>query len=143
MLVTAESCTGGWIAKVVTDVPGSSAWFERGFVTYSNDAKRDLLGVSEVSLDRFGAVSAEVAAEMARGALSHSRGHVALAVTGIAGPQGGSEEKPVGTVFFAWTLQDGRTRTQRLQFAGDRAEVRHQTVRVSLERLIELLQASG
>ena len=107
LLVSAESCTGGWVAQVVTSIPGSSAWFERGFVTYSNAAKRELLGVEAATLKKHGAVSEETAREMARGALARSKGNLALAVTGIAGPGGGSRDKPVGTVCFAWCLQEG------------------------------------
>ena len=142
-LVTAESCTGGWIAKVVTDVPGSSTCFDRGFVTYSNPSKEELLGVRAETLAAHGAVSAETAEEMARGALAHSRGDVALAVTGIAGPDGGSEDKPVGTVIFAWMRRDAEPIIQRVQFAGDRNEVRHQSVRLGLGRLLEILTAGG
>jgi len=151
-LATAESCTGGWVAKVVTDIPGSSAWFDRGFVTYGDLAKQEMLGVSAATLDAEGAVSEAVVREMALGALSRSRAQVALAISGIAGPAGGSEDKPVGTVWFAWALHgalrgigpggdEPRTeiRAQLLQFAGDREEVRHQSVRVALERLLELL----
>jgi nicotinamide-nucleotide amidase len=150
-LATAESCTGGWVAKVVTDIPGSSAWFDRGFVTYGDLAKQEMLGVSAATLDAEGAVSEAVVREMALGALSRSRAQVALAISGIAGPAGGSEDKPVGTVWFAWALHgampgsdaDGgprpEVRSQLLQFAGDREEVRHQSVRVALERLLELL----
>jgi nicotinamide-nucleotide amidase len=138
-LVTAESCTGGWIAKVVTDIPGSSAWFDRGFVTYSNRSKREMLGVSAASLTGPGAVSAGVVAEMAGGALARSGGDVAVAVSGIAGPGGGSEEKPVGTVYFAWAVPGRQPEVKRMQFAGERDEVRHQTVRLALERLMELL----
>ena len=139
ILTTAESCTGGWIAKVVTDIPGSSAWFDRGFVTYSNAATREMLGVAETSLAEHGAVSSEVASEMAAGAIARSKAGVALAVTGIAGPGGGSDEKPVGTVYFAWVVPGREMQVQRVQFAGDRDEVRHQTVRLALERLLELL----
>jgi nicotinamide-nucleotide amidase len=151
-LATAESCTGGWVAKVVTDIPGSSAWFDRGFVTYGDLAKQEMLGVSAATLDAEGAVSEAVVREMALGALSRSRAQVALAISGIAGPAGGSEDKPVGTVWFAWALHGALHRTrpggdeprteirvQLLQFAGDREEVRHQSVRVALERLLELL----
>lgn len=138
-LTLAESCTGGWIAKVVTDIPGSSAWFERGFVTYSNAAKAELLGVRPQTLDAHGAVSEPVVLEMAAGALAHSRAQVAVAVSGIAGPAGGSADKPVGTVWFAWSIPDARPWTERLQFAGDRGEVRHQAVRVALEVLLERL----
>lgn len=140
-LATAESCTGGWIAKVVTDIPGSSAWLERGFVTYSNQSKQELLGVSANTLARTGAVSVETVTEMALGALANSRADLAVAVTGIAGPGGGSEEKPVGTVVFAWVRRGEEPLTQRVQFAGERDEVRHQSVRLALERLLELLPA--
>ena len=143
LLATAESCTGGWIAQVVTSVPGSSAWFDRGFVTYSNQAKQEMLGVAPETLAAHGAVSAQVAAEMAAGALSHSQAWVTLAVTGVAGPGGGSEDKPVGTVYLAWARRDQAPLIQRRQFAGDREEIRRQTVRVALERLIELLDAGG
>jgi nicotinamide-nucleotide amidase len=143
LLATAESCTGGWVAKVVTDIPGSSAWFDRGFVTYSNDAKRDMLGVSEATLAEHGAVSAEAVAEMALGALANSRAGVAVAVSGIAGPDGGTDDKPVGTVLFAWAQAGQEPLTQRVQFAGDREEVRHQSVRLALERLLELLDGGG
>lgn len=141
MLVSAESCTGGWIAKVVTDIAGSSAWFDRGFVTYSNAAKREMLGVCERSLRDHGAVSAPVVAEMAAGALARSRANVAVAVSGIAGPGGGSDDKPVGTVFFAWGISGREPVVERLQFAGGRDEIRHRTVRIALERLLELLDA--
>jgi len=139
MLATAESCTGGWVSKVVTDIPGSSSWFDRGFVTYSNGAKQDMLGVSAAAISDHGAVSKEVALEMAQGALAHSSAGVAIAVTGIAGPDGGTEDKPVGTVCFAWALEGQEPSSQRVQFAGDRNEVRHQSVRLALERLLELI----
>jgi nicotinamide-nucleotide amidase len=138
-LVTAESCTGGWVAKVVTDIPGSSEWFDRGFVTYSDASKQEMLGVSAASLAEHGAVSGQVAGEMVKGALASSGARVGVAVSGIAGPDGGSDDKPVGTVFFAWALSGAEPSVQRLQFAGDREEVRHQSVRVALERLLELL----
>jgi len=140
MLATAESCTGGWVSKVVTDIPGSSAWFDRGFVAYRNSAKRELLGVSAVAIADHGAVNEEVAREMAQGALDHSRADVAVAVTGIAGPTGGTEDKPVGTVCFAWMRKGRMPLSQRVQFAGHREEVRHQSVRLALERLLELLE---
>jgi nicotinamide-nucleotide amidase len=127
-LATAESCTGGWIAQTITDVPGSSAWFDRGFVTYSNAAKVQMLGVNPETLERFGAVSAETAVEMVEGALAHSDADVAVAVTGIAGPDGGSPEKPVGTVFIAWANKNGEARVVKKQFAGNRREIRKQTV---------------
>jgi len=140
MLATAESCTGGWVSKVVTDIPGSSAWFDRGFVTYGNPAKQELLGVSAAAIADYGAVSEEVAREMAQGALEHSRAGVAVAITGIAGPAGGTEDKPVGTVCFAWVRKGWMPFSQRVQFAGNREEVRHQSVRLVLERLLELLE---
>jgi len=143
MLATAESCTGGWVSKVVTDIPGSSSWFDRGFTTYSDGAKQDMLGVSAAALDAHGAVSEEVARQMAEGALEHSLAGAAVAVTGIAGPGGGTEEKPVGTVCFAWAMDGCEPVTQRVQFAGNRDEVRHQSVRLALERLLELLEGGG
>jgi nicotinamide-nucleotide amidase len=139
VIVTAESCTGGWVAQELTAIAGSSAWFDRGFVTYSNAAKQEMLGVRAETLSRHGAVSEETASEMARGALEHSAGSVALAITGIAGPTGGSAEKPVGTVCFAWTRK-GRTPTaETRRFAGDREAVRRQSVEHVLARVLELL----
>lgn len=143
MLATAESCTGGWIAQLVTGVAGSSAWFDRGFVTYSNLAKQEMLGVSGATLAAHGAVSEPVVTEMATGALARSQAKVAVAVSGIAGPGGGSVEKPVGTVFLAWVLAGKAPVVQRVQLAGDREEVRRQTVRIALERLLELLKGGG
>jgi len=140
MLATAESCTGGWVSKVVTDIPGSSAWFDCGFVTYGNPAKQELLGVSTAAIADHGAVSEEVAQEMAQGALEHSRADVAVAITGIAGPASGTEDKPVGTVCFAWAFKGRIPLSQRVQFAGNREEVRHQSVRLALERLLDLLK---
>ena len=139
-LVTAESCTGGLIAAACTDLAGSSAWFERGFVTYSNAAKTELLGVPERVLRRAGAVCGPVAQAMAEGALAHSHAQVAVAVTGVAGPTGGSPAKPVGTVWFGFALP-GRVLTEKCHFDGDRAAVRQATVRHALARLVELLQA--
>lgn len=140
-LVTAESCTGGLIAAACTDLAGSSAWFERGFVTYSNAAKTELLGVSERVLRRAGAVCGPVAQAMAEGALAHSHAQVAVAVTGVAGPSGGSPAKPVGTVWFGFALP-GQVLTEKCHFDGDRAAVRQATVRHALERLVELLDAA-
>ena len=137
-LITAESCTGGWAAQVVTSVAGSSAWFERGFVTYSNEAKRELLGVQENTLRAHGAVSEETAREMAQGALSRGKGTVALAVTGVAGPGGGSPGKPVGTVCFAWASARA-VRSETQQFSGDRESVRRQSVVRALEGVLEHL----
>ena len=130
-VATAESCTGGWIAKALTDVAGSSAVFGYGVVSYSNAAKQDLLGVSPVTLENHGAVSEATVTEMARGALSLSNADIAVAVSGIAGPEGGTEDKPVGTVWFAWANRDGSsimTRSDVRCFDGDRASVREQTV---------------
>ncbi len=139
MLITAESCTGGWLAKQITDLAGSSAWFERGLVTYSNTAKQDLLGVRASTLAAHGAVSGATAEEMACGALDRSPAHISVAVTGIAGPDGGSAEKPVGTVWFAWRVRDGTMRTQSILFSGDRASVRAQAVTFALQGLIDVL----
>ena len=139
MLATAESCTGGLIAGACTDRAGSSQWFERGFVTYSNDAKADMLGVPSALIAQHGAVSEPVARAMAEGALAHSRAQVSLAVTGVAGPGGGSADKPVGTVWFGWQLP-GATEAECRHFAGDRAAVRAATVRYALERLLGWLR---
>ncbi|TVS13781.1 MAG: nicotinamide-nucleotide amidohydrolase family protein [Wenzhouxiangella sp.] len=136
-LVTAESCTGGWIAKLCTDLSGSSAWFERGLVSYSNEAKRELLGVPASRLYRFGAVSEEVAADMARGALANSRADFAIAVTGIAGPDGGSPDKPVGTVCFGWALPDDIVETERRRFDGDRDAVRRASILTAIGGLLD------
>lgn len=138
MLATAESCTGGMIAAACTDLAGSSQWFERGFVTYSNAAKVQCLGVPADLIERHGAVSEAVARAMAQGAVAHSAAQVALAVTGVAGPTGGSADKPVGTVWFGWQVQ-GATHSELRRFAGDRAAVRAQTVRHALARLARLL----
>jgi nicotinamide-nucleotide amidase len=127
-IATAESCTGGWIAEVITEVPGSSAWFDRGFVTYSNNAKAEMLDVNPETLAQHGAVSAEIAQQMAAGALANSEADWAVAVTGIAGPDGGSEEKPVGTIYIAWQNKNGLTNVERMQFLGDRNQIRRQTV---------------
>ena len=134
-IATAESCTGGLIAAACTAVAGSSDWFERGFVTYSNEAKAELLGVPAALIASFGAVSAEVARAMAEGALQHSRAQLAVAVTGIAGPGGGSRAKPVGTVWLALAQSGRGASAELLQLAGDRAAVREQTVHAALARL--------
>ncbi len=130
---TAESCTGGWISQTITDVPGSSAWFDRGFVTYSNAAKMQMLGVKPETLEAFGAVSAQTATEMAKGALQNSDADCAIAVTGIAGPTGGTTTKPVGTVFIAWAYKNQETTVIKKRFTGNRFEIRQQTVKVALE----------
>jgi nicotinamide-nucleotide amidase len=139
MLATAESCTGGWVAQAVTSVAGSSDWFERGFVTYSDAAKQEMLGVSARTLAAHGAVSEETAREMATGALAHSRAQIALAITGIAGPGGGSPEKPLGMVCFAWAVADGIISAQTRHFKGNRESVRRQSVVAALQRVLELL----
>lgn len=138
MLATAESCTGGLIAGTCTDLSGSSNWFERGFVTYSNAAKTELLGVPAALIEAHGAVSEEVARAMASGALAHSQAQVAVAVTGVAGPTGGTPDKPVGLVWFGYVVP-GRVLCEKMNFAGDRAAVRAATVQHALRRLTELL----
>ena len=137
-LVTAESCTGGWIAKAMTDVEGSSAWFDCGMVVYSYEAKQALLGVRPQTLEEHGAVSRETVTEMVAGALVHSGASVAVAVTGIAGPGGGSEDKPVGTVWIGWKRRGGYAQTQLFHFDGDRDAVRRQTVAAALQGLESL-----
>lgn len=132
-IATAESCTGGWIAQAITDVPGSSAWFDRGFVTYSNAAKVQMLGVDPQTLEDYGAVSAETATQMVAGALVRSDADVAVAVTGIAGPDGGTPEKPVGTVFIAWADKNGAVKVIRQQFSGNRRQIRAQTVKAAID----------
>lgn len=138
-LVTAESCTGGLIAARLTEIPGSSVWFERGFVTYSNLAKQEMLAVPEELLAQCGAVSVEVALAMAVGALQHSAGHIAVSVTGIAGPDGGSIEKPVGTVCFGWAARDSKPRTLRQQFSGTRQEIRLAACEQALQGVLSLI----
>lgn len=138
-LATAESCTGGLIAATCTDLSGSSAWLERGFVTYSNEAKSEMLGVDAALISRDGAVSESVVRAMAQGALAHSQAQVAVAVTGVAGPTGGSAAKPVGTVWLGWATPQGVV-SEVQHFAGDRAQVRAATVLHALQRLVELLQ---
>ncbi|MBT2144678.1 MULTISPECIES: CinA family protein [unclassified Rhodanobacter] len=132
MLVTAESCSGGWIAKTLTDLPGSSAWFDAGVVTYSYEAKEALLGVNPRTLEHTGAVSEETVLEMVSGALARFGAGVAVAVTGIAGPSGGTPEKPVGTVWIGWKRRGGYGHAQLFHFSGDREAVRRQTVAAAL-----------
>jgi len=139
MLATAESCTGGGVAQAITEVAGSSAWFERGFVTYSNQSKQQMLGVLETTLIQYGAVSEMTVREMVAGALKHSSAQVALAVSGIAGPDGGTAEKPVGTVWFAWGIKQGETHAQRYQLDGNRAEIRAKAVHIALQGIANLL----
>ena len=139
MLATAESCTGGWVAKVCTDQVGSSNWFERGFVTYTNDSKQELLGVKQSTLDRYGAVSEEVVAEMARGALDNSNAEVSLSISGIAGPGGGTPEKPVGTVCFGWCVANAGPFTETVRFEGDRDAIRSQAVVHALRGVLDAI----
>jgi nicotinamide-nucleotide amidase len=140
MLATAESCTGGWIAQAITSVAGSSDWFERGFVTYSDLAKQQMLGVRSETLAQHGAVSEQAVCEMAAGALRSSEAQIAVAVSGIAGPSGGTPEKPVGTVWFAWVADWAGTRARVGHFAGDRDAVRRQAVGMALQGVLELLE---
>lgn len=141
-LAVAESCTGGWVAQSLTAIAGSSAWFDRGFVTYSNRAKQEMLGVPEAMLASFGAVSPQVAQAMAQGAQRQARVDWTLAITGIAGPSGGSPEKPVGTVCFAWAGPADYGRVESCHFAGDRGDVRRQSVRHALIGLLAALEES-
>ena len=139
-LATAESCTGGWVAGAVTAIAGSSEWFDRGFVTYSNDAKMEMLGVSAATLEAFGAVSEKTAGEMAAGALAHSHAQLALSITGVAGPGGGSAEKPVGMVCFGWAGEGGAPLVITRNFSGDRESVRRQSVICALQGVLERLE---
>lgn len=139
-LVTAESCTGGWVAEAITAVPGSSSWFDRGFVTYSNIAKQEMLGVKAQTLAQYGAVSEQTAKEMAEGAIAHSQANIAVAITGIAGPDGGSLHNPVGTVWLAWAGKSLTTLTQLYHFHGDRYTIRLHSVQQALKGLIHLCQ---
>jgi nicotinamide-nucleotide amidase len=139
VMAAAESCTGGWIGQAITTVPGSSKWFDRGFVTYTNEAKQDMLGVGAETLKVFGAVSEQTVREMVAGALARSRAQLAVAVSGIAGPDGGSRQKPVGTVLLAWGRKGGDITAQAVHFQGDRDAVRRQTVIAALEGLLACL----
>ena len=139
MLATAESCTGGWVAKACTDLAGSSEWFESAAVTYSNRAKQALLGVTAATLEKHGAVSRDCALEMVAGALTRFEASVAVAVTGIAGPSGGSPDKPVGTVWIAWQRRGGSARAEEFHFDGDRDAVRRQTVAEALKGVQKIL----
>ncbi len=141
VVAVAESCTGGWVAKVLTDLAGCSAWFDRGFVTYTNEAKHQMLGVSIKTIERFGAVSEETVHEMALGVLNNSPAHYSLAVSGIAGPSGATEGKPVGTVWFGWAIRDEEVVAECCRFEGDREAVRRQAVAYSLRRLVEIVAA--
>lgn len=139
MLATAESCTGGWVGQLVTAIPGSSNWYERGFITYANAAKVEMLGVPAETLDTYGAVSEDTASAMAAGALKHSHAQAALAISGIAGPGGGTREKPVGLVCYGWALADGTLMSSTCRLDGDRDEIRSRAVAAALRGLIDLL----
>ena len=139
-LAVAESCTGGAIAAALTSQAGSSVWFERGFIVYSNASKIEMLGVSEESAVRHGSVSEPVVREMATGAIEHSHASISVAVTGVAGPGGGTTEKPVGTVWLAWSLRDGDTRCQKRSFDGDRDRIREQSIEAALTGLLSRLE---
>ncbi len=139
-VVTAESCTGGMIASALTEIPGASDWFDRGFVTYNNIAKHEMLGVSENILNKYGAVSNDCVAQMVLGALKHSNAQVAVAVSGIAGPGGEEPGKPVGTVFLGWGLKDEMPNIIRFNFIGDRQQVREQCVEAAVDGLLDLLK---
>ena len=134
-IVTAESCTGGWVGAALTQIPGSSGWFDRGFITYSNEAKREMLGVRPKTLEQHGAVSKAVVEEMAKGALKKSRGTFSVAISGVAGPDGGTEDKPVGTVWMAWCVQ-GKVDSALFSLPGDRQEVRAAAVSLALQGLL-------
>ena len=139
MLVSAESCTGGWLGHMVTSIAGSSAWYERGFITYTTISKQEMLGVSSKTLKQHGAVSEQTAREMAHGAVSRSHAQIAVSITGIAGPGGGTVEKPVGMVCFAWVRKDNHVRSETRHFTGDREAVRQQSVAVALQGMMTLL----
>lgn len=143
VVAVAESCTGGWVAKVLTDLAGCSTWFDRGFVTYTNEAKHQMLGVSVKTIERFGAVSEETVHEMALGVLNNSPARYSLAVSGIAGPSGATEGKPVGTVWFGWAIRDEEVTTECCCFEGDREAVRRQAVAHSLHRLVQIVAADN
>jgi nicotinamide-nucleotide amidase len=139
MLASAESCTGGWVGQAITSIAGSSAWYERGFITYTDISKREMLGVSGVTLEQYGAVSEETAYQMAEGALARSHAQVSVAITGIAGPGGGTAEKPVGMICMAWIIKEGLARTETYYFSGNREETRRQSVAAALQGAIDLL----
>ena len=139
MVATAESCTGGWVGQLLTAIPGSSAWFERGFITYANAAKQEMLGVPAATLETCGAVSEETASAMAAGALAHSHAQASLAISGIAGPGGGTPQKPVGLVCYGWALADGTVMSSTCRLDGDREEIRSRAAAAALRGLIELI----
>ncbi len=138
-LASAESCTGGWLAKIVTDIPGSSEWFIGSVVSYSNEAKHDLLGVNEITLNEFGAVSGETVLEMSDGVFSHTDADVVVSISGIAGPGGGSDDKPVGLVWLSWGKRDKSVFATPFNFDGDREDIRKQSIKQALNNLLDLL----
>ncbi len=138
-LATAESCSGGWVAKTITDLPGSSAWFEAAIVCYSNESKHDLLGVSKAIIDEFGAVSGDTVLAMTDGVFDHTSADVVVSVSGIAGPDGGSDDKPVGTIWLCWGKRDKSSYTNKFHFAGDREAVRLQAVEAALNSVMDLM----
>ena len=142
-LVTAESCTGGGIGYVLTSIAGSSQWYERGFITYSNESKQELLGVSHHTLVSYGAVSEQTAAAMAQGAIDNSHADISVAVSGVAGPAGGTKDNPVGSVCFGWSERDGETKTARIVFAGGRQQVREQSILMAIQGLLDVLGNSS
>jgi nicotinamide-nucleotide amidase len=139
MVATAESCTGGWVGQLLTAIPGSSAWYERGFITYANAAKQEMLGVPADLLETCGAVSEETAGAMATGALAHSHAQASLAISGIAGPGGGTPQKPVGLVCYGWALADGTRMSSTCRLDGDREEIRSRAAAAAMRGLIELM----
>ena len=139
MLVTAESCTGGWLGQAVTAVAGSSAWYERGFITYSNVSKCEMLGVQQATLDQYGAVSAQIAQEMVMGALNRSHAQIGVSITGIAGPDGGTAMKPVGMICFAWAIKNSLVRQETQFFKGNRETIRRLAVATALQGILHLL----
>ncbi|MBW8328936.1 MAG: CinA family protein [Thiobacillus sp.] len=139
MLATAESCTGGWVGQLLTSLPGCSQWYERGFITYANAAKIEMLGVPVELIETHGAVSEDTASAMAAGALKHSHAQAALAISGIAGPGGGTPRKPVGLVCYGWALEDGTVMSSTCRLDGDREEIRSRGVAAALRGLIELI----
>lgn len=138
VLATAESCTGGWVGEAVTSIAGSSHWYDRGFITYTNESKQDMLNVAAQTLAEFGAVSEQTVREMAAGALKHSRADITLAISGIAGPGGATPGKPVGTVCMAWAQRSGEGHAQTFQFPGNRTAVRRQAVMAALQEVLRL-----
>ncbi|GKS70435.1 competence damage-inducible protein A [Nitrosomonas sp. PY1] len=141
MLVTAESCTGGWLGQAVTSVPGSSSWYERGFITYSNLSKQEILGVQSATLAQYGAVSSQTAQEMVLGALNRSHAQIGVSITGIAGPDGGTIDKPVGMVCFAWTTKTGYVQQEIYHYLGGREAIRYQAVTTALNGILMLIDS--